>query len=787
MYNDLSAFHFVGDATIPTATEVARDCTTAQTAPVNDLQESLSQLATDNCKQSICLPEEETNTTDLQTSDSEPDHTLIDMKTVRDKSDQPQDLNNNSDRDPKSKDSHIQLVDKGEVIVRGVISDHSQLANHKCENKIDSVDEVSVTGGPFLESSLAMPLQMSSEDTENLSMKLNKDRNSECEADLLQNSDSKQELVVGPHETQTKSLGSKTCLDTEIISTRIECPSDTTVKEESLETLETEEPILYTPRRHTRSGLRENPKGIEKRKRRNSKKTSVKKLIAYVCPVCCQKMLFKDLNQFNEHIDDCIAERDVTGKHFPAQDVANKVDVNSARSVTSFIQNKAAECEDKNSFDKYSSDKVTEDNKTKATDNRNAEAKPQTFNSVKLFDVEECTKNTCEEMSHGNDHVTKISKVSGCPKDLKLRHLDINVEEYSSGDNTSEVMVLHDNVHNENVLEVCDVKLKQSRHQSPSMVDNSADKATQKEHHDKNESVITEKSSVRCILTASHIISGNVEDVSLNDKELFSRKDDNIRNTSVENDANPVDEIKFVDSQVPTDTPSSLNNDIDLKNQCDTVSSTNETIGEENSIQLEPELPYLNLDLLQNDDDFVKDNSKTKSIHHSDFPQISDTIVDSTTQIMGKTEDNANMDKTAQGNSLKHHCDKPNNSEKELKMETLRKTPDYPQMLNSCPSENQKKDADISDTLNIDKASCSFEVTQVLKFTEMETSTSDVEENPSLLVCPICNIEQRVTDLGAFNTHVDSCLSRGTISEILKKQNQDTNDKVNLKRYVDGK
>ncbi|XP_052792226.1 DNA polymerase kappa-like [Mya arenaria] len=43
----------------------------------------------------------------------------------------------------------------------------------------------------------------------------------------------------------------------------------------------------------------------------------------------------------------------------------------------------------------------------------------------------------------------------------------------------------------------------------------------------------------------------------------------------------------------------------------------------------------------------------------------------------------------------------------------------------------------------------------------------------SLLVCPVCNTEQRLPSLEAFNSHVDQCLSRGTISEILRQQNRE--------------
>lgn len=38
------------------------------------------------------------------------------------------------------------------------------------------------------------------------------------------------------------------------------------------------------------------------------------------------------------------------------------------------------------------------------------------------------------------------------------------------------------------------------------------------------------------------------------------------------------------------------------------------------------------------------------------------------------------------------------------------------------------------------------------------------------LVCPVCFMEQTGADLDAFNQHVDSCLCKGTIAEILKEQ-----------------
>lgn len=41
------------------------------------------------------------------------------------------------------------------------------------------------------------------------------------------------------------------------------------------------------------------------------------------------------------------------------------------------------------------------------------------------------------------------------------------------------------------------------------------------------------------------------------------------------------------------------------------------------------------------------------------------------------------------------------------------------------------------------------------------------------LVCPVCNLEQKTSDLTLFNVHVDVCLNKGIIQELRK-------DKVNL-------
>ncbi|XP_061173929.1 DNA polymerase kappa-like [Saccostrea echinata] len=58
-----------------------------------------------------------------------------------------------------------------------------------------------------------------------------------------------------------------------------------------------------------------------------------------------------------------------------------------------------------------------------------------------------------------------------------------------------------------------------------------------------------------------------------------------------------------------------------------------------------------------------------------------------------------------------------------------------------------------------------------------ETQDSKLRET---LVCPVCFMEQTGVDLDTFNQHVDSCLCKGTISDILKEQKQ--NNKRSLEK-----
>ncbi|NXV73816.1 POLK polymerase, partial [Atlantisia rogersi] len=49
----------------------------------------------------------------------------------------------------------------------------------------------------------------------------------------------------------------------------------------------------------------------------------------------------------------------------------------------------------------------------------------------------------------------------------------------------------------------------------------------------------------------------------------------------------------------------------------------------------------------------------------------------------------------------------------------------------------------------------------------------------SVLVCPVCNLEQKTTSLVSFNRHVDVCLNKGLIQELTEKKNCPSNNTEN--------
>ncbi|NXP10296.1 POLK polymerase, partial [Thinocorus orbignyianus] len=54
--------------------------------------------------------------------------------------------------------------------------------------------------------------------------------------------------------------------------------------------------------------------------------------------------------------------------------------------------------------------------------------------------------------------------------------------------------------------------------------------------------------------------------------------------------------------------------------------------------------------------------------------------------------------------------------------------------------------------------------------TEETSSSCFFETKDSILVCPVCNLQQKTTGLVSFNRHVDVCLNKGLIQELTEKK-----------------
>ncbi|XP_038257957.1 DNA polymerase kappa isoform X2 [Dermochelys coriacea] len=60
-----------------------------------------------------------------------------------------------------------------------------------------------------------------------------------------------------------------------------------------------------------------------------------------------------------------------------------------------------------------------------------------------------------------------------------------------------------------------------------------------------------------------------------------------------------------------------------------------------------------------------------------------------------------------------------------------------------------------------------FEKSECTQETQSSDSSGAIRDN--VLVCPVCNVEQKTTDLSLFNRHVDVCLNKGIIQKLTEQ------------------
>ena len=589
-------------------------------------------------------------------------------------------------------------------------------------------------------------------------------------------------------ESITSQLGNPTTDDKDTDVEKTECRESVDNPDR-----QDDEPVLYTPGRCTRSGLKGSPRNIESRKRRNSKRTSRTSLSAYVCPVCCQNMLFKDLNQFNEHIDDCMAERDTNSNHFPAPKAnKNQNQQNAVRNTIVKLEAESFEhgCDNKQMLRNGNEEKtitlITEEIKSRGS-NSSLKGDPEKIHIDSALNNTICMNR--EIKANSDNEITTV--LQHCSDDSKMEGNDQNID-FKDKDRKANKKIFHkhkglgtpveivaplesDPVNNRNHTDISDVNedLKELRNRNDEFCVNNQDPETETSGSDKEAILVKEAQNME-INVCSTVDTRDSEDIK---------------------------------SQMPNMCLQSCDTSFDTENQCDIVSSTNENDSidheriatKDNPIQVEPDLPCLpDLNCKTNDENHDSSTDVSECLPETKNKIICDTLVDSLnnskTKISDKILDESKVekliecliDRTITDDTVKLDDIKGSKCETSIK-DTRRLKLDIPSPSNvivhdcempSGSEENVMQEEDV----RMDASEDSTNGENVIQ--EEFGAEPTNEENRSLLVCPICNIEQRVSDLAAFNDHVDSCLSRGTISQILKEQRGDSGDKTKLKRWA---
>ena len=627
-------------------------------------------------------------------------------------------------------------------------------------SKTDSGNPLEETSDGFAEADFD-----ESKETEPLCIQSSEGNEIKNEARLQPVSDYK-DLVVKLVEKEVKS--SKSEIDTliETVSPNKDLPNKLTlIKEltnkdsvinENFKISENGEPKIYTPRRRTRNTTKGSPFNTELKQRKTSRKqTSAKKLTAYVCPICCQNMFFKDLNQFNEHIDDCMVERDETDDHFPAPDTAKKN--NDVHVTTNQIQGL------QDTIDKVSDNSIdiieqAEVEKVQVS-SKSIKLQKDSRNKAELDDKEDvlykCNENAlddCDSVKELGRDVDYTSQLMSRKQDLELIKVNgvdksFQASELKDQDDSNKLNILGLNENNHD-NENCSENMHQSSH-------------VKEENREKQNALPIHRSGS----PDNDLNLCNSEDV----KEILTGKENSATRS--------VNGIKPLDQENLKDTHALVDNNFHSETQCDIVSSSNEMIEVKNLFQIEPALPNLSLDLLEKDL-ITKDRKQTEN----------ECFSDSTNKSVGKFEDDkATREENLRDKSTLNRITTVEVTESEKDWTNIKDSAQTPFECNSLLHSNAVSALSFYTSVNTvpnllnennDKTEIPFKAVTVIE--EHGETSSTITDDGSLLVCPICNIEQRVTDLGAFNNHVDSCLSRGTISEILKKQS--STEKPSLKR-----
>ena len=587
----------------------------------------------------------------------------------------------------------------------------------------------------------------------------------------------------------------------------------------------TENLLIYTPGRCTRSGRKGSQKSIESRKRRNSRQSSRTKLTAYVCPVCCQNMLFKDLNQFNEHIDDCMTEKDINSNHYPAAvGKPEKQQGTTMENTTVTVISGISKLEKQQG--------ATMENTTVTVISGTSELEKQQGATMENTTV--TVVSGISELDYDGSKIGVCEKTETIPEVIRTSRENITANVKGNSETSHMESNRNDALYmNNELLEVSDKCL---NNKSPCVNEFKMDIVQSGDSKGKERLTETD------IPMENHIVRrGNNIDIAGDGNKLrqiyIEEFDSNKTFCVVETPGTvKIDAVIIEDAQaMESNVTSSLHTGDpekeklrdsgncvevseapgDIEYQCDIISSTNENdnvdddmVGNRNNqIQKEPDLPSLGLydpDLIRStkteNNDRNNDSNKglcefsTSVAHNHDGNVILDSTNNNESMDNKLLNDSkveklieSLIERTIADDTIELECAK-GSRRKTFQKDTKQSKLDVSSESSATVHDTERPCGSDGDVIpdETGHSGCVEDSTneEYMMQEEIDDRSTHGEEI-TLLVCPICNIEQRVSDLTAFNDHVDSCLSRGTISAILKEQRGDSRNKTTLKRYLD--
>ncbi|KAL4228127.1 hypothetical protein ACF0H5_013562 [Mactra antiquata] len=519
-------------------------------------------------------------------------------------------------------------------------------------------------------------------------------------------------------------------------------------------------------KRVTRSGLSSTPISSKKSRKKSGK---TRELIQHECPVCCKMVLCKTLQGFNEHVDQCLE----SGSNFTPQ------------------TEKQLSCETPSELSRNSADNESECFKKAENIECNSLNKGD-----HTMDLEGNTENGNidkeDNIRRMEDNSPEIEKIKHCVNEKSLHTCNMLPVVYKQ--TVSKNLVTMDTIPAEDNVE-CEKGV--------------------------NLSISKTIASNTDIALKTDDYSKILDDSDISDDDVDKYEDDKIDGgDDVVDDGND----KYGNDNIDCDRESSVDLKTDQKVNVD-ISCDKRMVLPLPDDNTEEETCSINKPCTVRNTHCTKDDKLQKN--DKDHVNTNGIVYDSKIPLFDYNENNADLDyhkivdrndfiqyrKTANDyGAFNNAVASTNISEIQTDLGSVTNMNAKCDNKSECNRKVPKSDVDKDNSLNkftlndipsipssstdyyeCSKTELSTNIKQVGCNNDEERSAeldddNDDDDNDcsdkvgSLLVCPVCNIGQRSADLHEFNVHVDTCLSRGAITELIKEQNKA--EAASLKRSI---